>query len=525
MAGESNATNFIALWQLPESAKLEAQTLDKLSTAPWRLLATGTSLATAPTARLRPLLDDLVTEESYLEMRAVTNQPTEIVLAVRLEAARAALWHTNLAAVIESLTGTKAKLTPGGWTLNPAAAGNATLNPQRSTLNFALARSGNWTLLSVTALRPQRSTLNAQSATPSLLADFQRRLAAGPVPYAARPTNYWLDLDADLLALQSLAINSQPSTLNFLRLTLTVIGDGPNVRTRGELNFPKPVDLPLEPWNIPTNLVHDPLIGFMAVRGLRPWLASLDFWQQQKLGIPPNQVFLWAQDGLPPFHFFALPSAQASNQVYSLSEFALQEINPRIALFPNTTNMPIGAFVRVPDSSLLRWRGLPYIAPNLDLATVGDQTFITGGMFRNTLTNQPAPPELFHQVQADPNLLLYDWEITQKCEYGLIQVFQAGRFVFGRARLSMTNNAALPWLAALSPKLGPAVTSVRLADPQRLTFARSATLGFTGVELHLLAEWLESPNFPQGWFTRDAQPAVPARFPAPHSAPPSGSNP
>src|SRR5882724_5216944 len=38
IAAETNATGFMKIWNLPESAKVEAQTLDKLSTAPWRLL-------------------------------------------------------------------------------------------------------------------------------------------------------------------------------------------------------------------------------------------------------------------------------------------------------------------------------------------------------------------------------------------------------------------------------------------------------------------------------------------------------
>ena len=216
-------------------------------------------------------------------------------------------------------------------------------------------------------------------------------------------------------------------------------------------------------------------------------------------------VFL-VQDGLPAFHFFAAPSGEASNQLRVVSEFLLKNVNPLIALFPNTTNAPMGAFEQAPDSSLLRWRGLPYIAPNLDLTSVGGNLFITGGLFRNTLTNRPAPAELFQQFQTDTNLVFYDWETTQPCEFGLIQMFQAGRLVFGRARLSLTNNAALPWLVAISPKLGNAGTSLRRVDANRLTFSRTSTLGLTGLEISLLADWLESPAFPKGLFTLEAAP-------------------
>src|SRR5688572_33427987 len=37
LAAETNAAHFMSIWDLPESARLEAQTLDKLALAPWRL--------------------------------------------------------------------------------------------------------------------------------------------------------------------------------------------------------------------------------------------------------------------------------------------------------------------------------------------------------------------------------------------------------------------------------------------------------------------------------------------------------
>src|SRR4030095_11096887 len=97
---------------MPESANLEAQTLDKLSTAPWRLLGKApanheTALTNAGPALkhflLRPLLADLVSEESYWESSSTTNRPPEIVLAIKLPDQRANLWRTNLAVVMESL--------------------------------------------------------------------------------------------------------------------------------------------------------------------------------------------------------------------------------------------------------------------------------------------------------------------------------------------------------------------------------------------------------------------------------------
>ena len=514
IAAENTATNFMAIWNLPESTKLEGQTLDKLATAPWRFFSAARPLSNVPAALLRPLLDDLVQEESYLEVRATTNQPSALVLAIRLDADRAALWRTNLAAVLESLTGLRSA--------------TSDFRLQTSDFSFALSHAGDWTLVSVMCETNRSSPLNAQHSTPApLLADFTARIQRDHVPFAARATNYWLETDADLRAFAgwipfSSAFRTPPSAMENLPLVkMTLIGDGENVRTRGELNFPGPLLMELEPWNIPTNLVHDPLIGFMGVRGIRPWLKSLRIWDEARLGIPPNQAFFWAQDGSAPLHFFGVPSVQASNQLHHLSEFLINDVNPLFASSLPTNGIRFGSFERVPDSQRIRWRGVPMVSPKVDLADAGGNPFITGGLFSNLVTNRPAPAELLRQFQTDTNLVFYDWEITQPAEYRWIQVSQVGRLVFGRARLSMTNNAALPWLVAISPKLGISGTSLRLAEANRLTFSRSSTLGFTGVELHLLADWLESPAFPNGFFTLEAKPmplmAVPP--PAPTTKP------
>jgi hypothetical protein len=91
LAGETNAVPWMAIWNLPETRQIERQTLDKLSLAPWTLL--HRSVDTNAAAWLRPLIDDVVAEESCLEIRQATNQPGELVFAIRLDDHRAALWN------------------------------------------------------------------------------------------------------------------------------------------------------------------------------------------------------------------------------------------------------------------------------------------------------------------------------------------------------------------------------------------------------------------------------------------------
>lgn len=500
LATEANATNFMAIWNLPESARLEAQTLDKLATASWRLWQTNVAVSNAPTALLRPLLDDVVQAESYLEVSGATNQPGELVFAIRLSADRAALWATNLPPVLQSLARTNSEARPSSAGLGA----DFTLHTSHFALN--LSRSGDWTLLSA-----RLSTNSSQPST--LLESFRSRIATTQTPFAARATNYWIELETDTFVFlpHFFAAASRPLALlqsNSPHLSLRVGGEAGNVRTLGELIFPKPVRAELEPWNIPTNLVHDPLIGFLAVRGFRPWLSALG-WDEVRWDKSPNQAFFWAQDGAAPLHFFAVPSATASNQTIRFGDYLLTNVNPLMATSASVQNTPLGSFERVPDSQRLRWKGLPLLTPNLDWVDNDGNPFITGGLFINRLTNRPVPVGLLQQFHQESDLLLYDWEITQPCERRLIQASQFGRFVFGRSRFAMTNNMALPWLVAIAPKLGVSGTALRLSSSDRMFFSRSSSLGLTAAEIHLFADWLESPDFPCGLFTINSQPKPP----------------
>lgn len=496
LATEANATNFMAIWNLPESAKLEAQTLAKLATAPWRLWQTNVAVSKAPTALLRPLLDDLVQEEVYLEAIGGPNQPSELVFAIRLPADRAALWETNLPVVLNSLS---------------APHQPSTLNPQ-----LTLTRSNNWTLLSFTPspLRGEGRGEVSQTNKPVLLNQFLSRLATSPNPYSPRATNHWVELEAGVGTLLTWMGGSKALDriiilkTNSPQLALRVIGEAGNVRTTGDLHFPAPVPVEMEAWNLPTNVIHDPLSGFMAIRGFRPWLNVLG-WNESQLGDVPNQIYFWAQAGTAPLHFFAFPSQTASNQIVLLGDYILKNVNPKMASSATVQNTPLGSFERVENSPNLRWRGLPLLTPNVNLAMNDGNGFVTGGLFGNRITNRPAPDSLLQQFRTESNLVLYDWELSQPSTYRFIQASQFGRFIFGRARLSMTNNAALPWVVAVSSRLGTSGSSLRLSDPTRLSFSRSSTIGLTGAEIHLLVDWLEAPDFPLGLYTLDAKPQSP----------------
>ena len=101
----TNGGTLKSLLALPESQALREQTLDKLALAPFAHLKSRWAYSTNDCGELlRPLFADLLSAESYFEMRGLSNQPPEWTLAVRLPAAAAERWLTNLETTVQTWT-------------------------------------------------------------------------------------------------------------------------------------------------------------------------------------------------------------------------------------------------------------------------------------------------------------------------------------------------------------------------------------------------------------------------------------
>jgi hypothetical protein len=493
LSAETNAAGFMRIWSLTESTNLEAQTLDKLSVAPWRLLPHVASTNADGAGLLRPLLDDCVRRESYVEIRQATNQAGELAFAIRLDRERAGLWETNLAAVLESLTGIHPASSPGGrrgWSLRKHHAPNL----------IELVRAGEWT---VVGLGQEHNIL---------LDDVLARIARNRAPFTARATNFWLEADVDpRRAVEVLSLGWHlPEGLP--RVSLAAIGDGENVRTWGELNFPDALPSALESWNIPTNLIRGPLAGVTAIRGIGPWLASLKGWNDLQIGAPPDQVCVWALLSSPMHMYFAAPLPDASNKVSRLTDYVLQKGGPWFA-----TNRMV-KFEKSRTFDGLVWKGLPFVSPFLRSIETGEGDFVFGGLFPSGGTNRLPSPVLLREVCGRTNLVCYQWEITGQRVVQCIYLGQFLRFASLKAQLA-PHSASLAWLRIAAPVLGHTRTEVTRRGPGQLSFARQSTVGFTGAELQLLADWLDSPQFPRGLYSLQAPPPPGLRRPG--KSPPS----
>jgi hypothetical protein len=94
------------------------------------------------------------------------------------------------------------------------------------------------------------------------------------------------------------------------------------------------------------------------------------------------------------------------------------------------------------------------------------------------------------------NLVYYDWEVTGPRLAPVLSVARTMRLVTRHPDLP-ADAASLNCLGALIPRLGTSATIASRTGPAELSILRRSTIGFTAAELHFLAGWLESTNFPK----------------------------
>lgn len=477
----ASAFYIMRIWELSQSAQLETQTLGKLSTAPWRLKTGEDSTTNKDSALLYPLLAGVVWNESYFEIRRAPNQAAEYVLAIHLDTPHQYLWETNLAAVVKSLTGIQPVPLPDrrfGWLLRRQ-------DPPR---RIELARIGQWILVSA---GPEKN---------SLLDEISARIGREHTPYVPQSPDDWLEADVDLSRLKGWLPQDWNRPANLPKISLAVTGDGAHVLAHAVLSFPEPLHLPLQSWNIPTNLIHQPLVDFTVARGFEPWLASWKCWKELEMGLPPDQICSWALPFGPVETYFAVPLPDATAQVRALTGHLLNKANPWLA-----ARGYIG-FRADPTANGVIWGNSPSISPFVKSVNAnGAGGVALGGLIPETTANvqtnlfyyHPTFPELLEEISGRTNLVYYHWELTGARIHSCLYIGQFLSVILRQPPLPMDSVSAV-WLKTIMPRLGNCTTTISVTGANQLSFTRRSSLGFSAAELNLLGFWLESPRFPFG---------------------------
>jgi len=476
-----NAAKLKEIQRLPESRKLREQTLQKLARAP--KIFRGDKLSAEQNERgaalLRPLLDDLVRFESFLQVRGAAIHQAEWTFVAQLPPERQKAWS----AAVSELTRLWNLGAPTTTTLEGFAMSEVKRSASPNLLRWVEA--GQWFVLGI-----------GQDALPAV-AEAARQIKAGGRPIPAL-TN-WLETELNLPRLR--AALELPDTIKWPHAKLTIVGDGENVRSKMQMIFTEPVTGPLEPWQVPTNIINEPLISFTAARGMAPWLKNWPLLQRLEFTPAPNELFFWAQAHVTFQSFFAFPLKDAPAKLERVAQHASSLFST------NWQNHGLSQPEWETNTHQLSWR-LPFAVPFLKPAAFKGRDYLFGGLFTPSPLTSPPPAELISQLNNQSKLVCYDWEITQARLASWRVHYQFYAMNSGRSQLS-TNNAALPWLMAIEPRLGNSATEIAAISPAEWSLVRKSHIGFTGVELVALALWLESANFPK--LSLELPPAPPAK--------------
>jgi hypothetical protein len=463
ISADTNAVAFTNLCCSPEARALRDQTLGKLSHTPYEWLKSKILPGAGDgAARFRPLLDDLLGGEWFLEIRDATNGSPEFALAIRLDAGRAQLWSTNLATIMQLWTGLPvAQDQSGGWELKK--------HHPPDLIRFA--RAGDWVVFG-----------GGQDKLP-VNDELVWRILAEKRP-APVEKNDWLTADLDWPRLARwfplLKAVDLPET------RWRAVGRSGNLYLAGRLIFPQPLALSLEKWRIPVDAIHQPIISFTAARGIAPWLEKQDWAQPYEISPVPDQIFVWAMGQMPLQTFAAVPVPDGKK--------ALQEIEQKLSANAGWQSHLMAPATMVMTNNQISWRGLPFIAPYLRVLHEPAGDFLFAEVFPNSPKSNPLTPEVLGQLNRT-NLVYYDLEITGARLALLPQLTQLALMVTQHKQLN-AQSAAARWLNRVGPALGNTVTEVTQTGPNELTFTRKAPGGLTAIELTALANWLEATNFP-----------------------------
>jgi len=454
ISSDTNSAAFTNTFCCAQARVLESQTLDKLSRAPGAWFKSKLSAGAGDgSAQLRPLLDDLLRSEWVFEMRgAPTSQ--EYTLAIRLDDSRAQLWQTNLRTVLESWTQIKAQNITNGWELKKDLPPNL----------VRVVRATNWLIVAC-----------GQDNLP--LGDAW---AGGQAP-DENETN-WLSAKVDWPQLaQIFPVFGQ---FGLPAMQLQVEGRGGNLLPSGTFDLSQPLPS-LEPWQIPTDMIHQPLTSFTAIRGFAPWLERQSWAQWLEPAAESDQAFIWSLGLSPVQTFIAVPVTNGAT--------ALAQLGQSLATDTNWEKYLSSPFALYKTTNQIGLPGVPFVKPEVRAISDPSGDFLFADVFPNMPGGEP-PPELFQQLNRT-NLVFYHWEITSERLKDLPQLTQLALDLTGHRQLDQASASAL-WLKRVAPTLGGSATEVIQTGPTELSFKRSAPTGLTAIELLALGEWLEAPNFP-----------------------------
>jgi hypothetical protein len=474
IARDEQGTQLKRVAELEQTVALLQHVLDRLARSPG--VFAGDALTSEQVDQgatvLRPMFEDLLAHESFLEVRGPASRPSQWLLGVALPTARAAAWRDGLSRLREV------------WNLGEPDPEQGTGDTRRGGIQrdgapavVRWAEEHGWLLIGIgdeqTALF-DRALKGLQEKRP---------------PVVPR-TEDWLAAEVDLGRVAG-PLGLPPAKI-WPRTELNVTGRDENLRTTMRVLFPEPVTGPLRAWQVPTNIVCEPLVSFTAMRGVAPWLERSDAVRSIELEPVPDELYFWAQAHTAFTTFGAFPTPDPTNRIKRIAALA-----PGI-VGEDWQRQGLSQIEWDPANHQAIWKGLLIITPHLRPVPDVGTNFVVGGLFPQLRTARPPPADLLAQFVPRPDVLYYDWEITQARLGHWRHLAQLFAIIAGQPQFSK-DMPGLNWLMQMEtePFLGNTITEITAVSPNEWLLTRRSHIGFNGLELVALARWVESRDFPR----------------------------
>jgi hypothetical protein len=420
-------------------------------------LETNSSLVT-------PLLADCLEKESCAAFGGQDSKTEEFILAVHLEGQRSQFWQATLA---KAFGGAGEQFTTGqfpGRRWVKATPGVFWMIPAQEWLLFGRGEN-----------------------LGSVQAQYLKEISEHGRPIPALAGNWlesYLDLSAGGAFLPDWAKLLKPAEVHIS------VAPGPDVlEINAKADYGSPIPWNSEPWKLPKQLVQEPLVSFTAGRDLGAFLRVSPEFSKFDANPLTNQFCTWAMSQMPLQSYLAWPVSNGTNAVAALSTELAPVLNPILQKFNRTQ------ILSQPGKARLVLSDLRVVAPAIEPAQDhGD--FLLLSLFPRVPFARPAPDHLWSELMEHSNLVYYDWEMTGP---RLQQWRLLSRILWHNSPATATETEEgllkkSKLFGDFGKEIGKTVTEITLSTPNQVSVVRRGPLGFTGLEMVLLVDWLTGPG-------------------------------
>jgi hypothetical protein len=410
---------------------------------------------------IEPLLADSLQNESLGALSARDSNGVDFVLALHTDTQRSQLWWDTMGKLFgqRGEEFTSERFTGSRWNKGPS--GSFWMVPARDWLLFGRGKG-----------------------LESVQTEYLKEITRHGRPAASLAAN-WLEGDLDL----NLLADSLPEWAKLLKpaqIHISVAPDADKLETDARVIYPATIPWNSEPWRLPKELVRNPLISFTVGQDVAAFLKFSPQFSNFDDNPLTNQFYAWAIGQMPLQSYMAWPVSDPTNAMNKLST----EMRP--AFNPILKNLNGTQILWQPARERLVWSDLRVVAPAIEPAQDNKRDFLLLSLFPLTPAIQPGPDQLWSQLDGRTNLIYYDWELTGR---RLQQLRLLTEMLWYRPEVGSdeTLNGLLikdKLLSGLGTGIGKTVTEITRPAPNELAIVRAGPLGFTGLELVLLSDWL-----------------------------------